>query len=918
MPVVLRLLGEVRAEIDGRPVDLGSPRQRCVLAALAVDVGQSVSVDRLAERVWGADAAPRTRATLHSYISRLRRALAEMDGVAIVRRTGSYALLAETVDLQRFRELCARARGADEVPLLTEALELWRGDALTGVDGEWVRAERERLEQERLAAEHDLVDARLRAGDGVELIVELSARAARHPLDERVAGQYLLALHRAGRTTDALEHYRQVRALLVEELGADPGTALQELHQQILAADPRLDSAPAAAVVPRQLPAAPSSFVGRLDALHCLDDATSAGTVVISAVSGAGGIGKTSLALHWAHANADRFPDGQLFADLHGFSPTSAPASPIEVLGGFLDALGVGRDRQPGDLDRRADLYRSLIADRRMLIVLDNAATADHVVPLLPGSPACTVLVTGRTRLASVIDRYGARHVPLDVLTRAEARALLAARLGDRRVGAEPGVTDELIELCGRFPLALAITARHAATRPRVPLAELAAELRELGLEVLDHDTDPTASLPAVLSWSLRHLTEQQRVVFALLAIAPGPDIDVPAAASLAGLSEANTRKTLRALEEHSLLDAHPHGRYAMHDLIRAYATTLAHDLPEPVRDAALERVVDFYLHTAHAADRLLSPHRPTLLIDPPADGTRPLAARGQPEGLAWLDAHHAHLLAAQAVAAGRDDHQAVCHLAWCLDSYYHRRGLCQGQLSTWTAALAAAEHLDDTAMRVRAHRNLGNTHSVLAQHDLAVEHLERALVLAEAVDDWRLQGLLHLTLANAWDRCEDHTKAFAHASRGLELHQNHGYHTGAVHGHLLVGWNAARMGDYSTAVEHCQAALDMYARNGGDADIPAAVQDCLGYVAHHTGHHHESVERYEQSIALRHRTGHTYMEALTLEAVGHPYIALGRHRQARAVWEQALKLYRQHGQDADADRMRHQLDDLDNTRRFA
>lgn len=383
----------------------------------------------------------------------------------------------------------------------------------------------------------------------------------------------------------------------------------------MLTADPALtlpavDTPPS--VTPRQLPAPPSPFIGRDDELNhlhsALDIPDAAATVVISALGGAGGIGKTWLALHWAHRHTDRFPDGQLFVDLRGFSPTGDTVEPAVAVRGFLDALGVDPGRIPTDLDGQAALYRSLVAGKRMLIVLDNAATSDQVVPLLPGTPTCTVLVTSRRKLASLIDRHGARHVTLDVLDRNDARALLTARLPADRVAAEPDAVGELVTLCGAYPLALAITARASATRPAIPLTEIAAELRALGLEALDNDTDPAAGLPTVLSWSLRHLTEQQRIVFALLGIAPGTDTTPPATAALTGLPDSTARRALAALEEASLLERRPGSRYAMHDLVRAYATTTATALPDDVRETALVRTIDFHLHTAHAAAYLLNP----------------------------------------------------------------------------------------------------------------------------------------------------------------------------------------------------------------------------------------------------------------------------------------------------------------------
>ncbi|MBE8520472.1 TIR domain-containing protein [Amycolatopsis sp. H6(2020)] len=514
------LLGEVSVRVDGQRVDLGPSRQRCVLAALAVDAGRLVPADRLVERVWGADTPRRGRAVLHSYISRLRTAFA--GALEVVHRSDGYMLVVQqadqTVDLLRFRALRDQARHADDdtrrVALLSEALALWRGEPLTGVSGQWVDSERDQWQQEREAAEQDLIEVQLRLGHGEELTTQLSVQTARHPLDERVAGQYMLALHRAGRTADALACYRQLRERLVEELGTDPGAALQDLHQRILDADPTLTPSPVVSggaktgtPVPLQLPAPPRWFSGRGSELARLDEALTAepdegpsvsraaAAVVISAIGGAGGIGKTWLALEWAHQHAEQFPDGQLFVDLYGFSPTEEPMAPGVAVRGFLDALGVDPGRIPTDLDAQAALYRSLVAGKRMLIVLDNAATTEQVVPLLPGSPTCTVLITSRTRLASLMDRHSARHLQLDVLTHDEARALLAARLGADRVAAEPGAVDELVALCGGYPLALSITARHAATRPDVPLTEIAAELRELGLEMLDHDTDGRAIL---------------------------------------------------------------------------------------------------------------------------------------------------------------------------------------------------------------------------------------------------------------------------------------------------------------------------------------------------------------------------------------------------------------------------------------
>jgi tetratricopeptide (TPR) repeat protein len=662
---------------------------------------------------------------------------------------------------------------------------------------------------------------------------------------------------------------------------------------------------------PRQLPGAPARFVGREDYLTDLDHALTAarGTaVLISALGGAGGIGKTWLALQWAHRHTDRFPDGQLFVDLRGFSPDSPPLPPAAAVRGFLDALGVDPGSLPVDLDAQAALYRSLVADRRMLIVLDNAATTDQVVPLLPGTPACTVLVTSRTKLASLIDRHGAHHLQLDVLSHEEAHALLAERLGDKRLAAEPEATDELIELCGRYPLALSITARHASLRPHAPLAEFAAELRELGLDMLDND-DPAASLPAVLSWSLRGRTAELRQVFALLGTAPGPDIDLPAATSLTGLPEAQTRKALRALEDHSLLDRHPHGRYRMHDLVRAYAATT--HLPEPVRHAAVTRVVDFYLHTAATADRLLNPRLPPpIRLDPPTPGTRPHSPSDHPAALAWMDTHHTHLLAAQHTAARHHRHQAVWHLAWTLSTFHYRRGHRHDDLAVWRAATDAATHLPDPTTRTLAHRFLGHAHAELGQHEQAVGHLHQALALAEHHQDPTQQAHTQHALAWAWQRRGDDRRALEHAGHALDLYLTLDQPTWKAAALNQVGWYSARVGDYDTAREHCQTALTLF-RSHHSPTGEAAALDSLGFIDHHTGHHQQAVHHYQQALTVFRTLGDTTEAANTLESLGHPHFALGHHEQARAVWQEALETYRQLERDTDAARVQQQLDGL-------
>ncbi|MDX3187301.1 BTAD domain-containing putative transcriptional regulator [Streptomyces sp. MN03-5084-2B] len=481
--VELRVLGPVELRVDDRLVEVGHARQRCVLAVLLVEANRVVTVEQLLDRVWSERLPHKARQVASNYVSRLRHVLA--GEVAIVRQGGGYVLQVdpEAVDLHRFRLLVKRARersGARALRLLEEAARLWQGEVFDGLDTPWIAAVRESLARERFAADLDRVDLALAQGRHAALCAELAERAAAHPLDERVVRQLMLALYRNGRQAEALLRFESIRARLADEVGADPSRELRDLHRRILNADPALAHV-AAPDVPRQLPA-PPVFTGRTAELALLDRTLTAtpGTVRIAAIGGAGGIGKTWLALAWAHRRLDRFADGQLFVDLHGSDPAERPVAPGTALFGFLTALGVTPDRIPADPDARAALYRSLVAGRGMLVVLDNAATADQVIPLLPGGPACTVLVTGRTRLAPLVDRHGARPLQLDVLSRAEARALLSGRLGADRVAAEPDAVDELVEVCGGYPPALSVTARHAAARPGSSLAEVAADVRAL------------------------------------------------------------------------------------------------------------------------------------------------------------------------------------------------------------------------------------------------------------------------------------------------------------------------------------------------------------------------------------------------------------------------------------------------------
>ncbi|WIX90427.1 BTAD domain-containing putative transcriptional regulator [Amycolatopsis sp. DG1A-15b] len=922
----IRLLGEVCLLVDGRVVDLGPAKQRCVLAALALDAGHVVSVDRLMQRVWGAQFPLRARPTLLNYISRLRKVLPAKESVEIGRRPGGYLLRAPegAVDVLRFRELCERGRGPGlddhRADLLTQALRLWRGEALTGISGSWAEGERDRLRLDRLTTECDLTDILLGLGQGESLVAGLAARVAEHPLDERVAGQYLLSLGAAGRAADALDHYRLLRARLVAELGTDPGPPLQAIHRRILTAEPvsppRPDRSTGRPVLrPRQLPAPPPLFTGRTHDLESLtavlDSPARAGTgVAIAVLSGAGGIGKTWLALHWAHRHLDRFPDGQLFVDLRGFGPAGRPMPIGAAVRGLLDAFGVAPSDVPVELHAQSALLRSLTAGKRLLIVLDNAADTQQVAPLLPGGPGCTVLVTSRQRLPGLVAGHGAHPLALDVITDAEARALLTARLGAEKIAAEPDAAEELLACCGGFPLALSIVAGRALAHPGLPLAQLAAELSEAGPAGLD-EGDPATDLSAVLSWSYRALDEDQARMFALLGIAPGPDISAAAAACLTGLPRSPARALLRSLEQASLVTRDRHDRFHMHDLVRRYATDRAAvDLPDTERSAALRRLVGLLLHTAHAAERLLYPQRPPIeLTDPePEDGFHPPA--GHAAALAWFDREHRCLVAAQRAASARGWDATTWQLAWALTTFHSRRGLLHDDYRTWQVAKAAADRLDDTAAQAQAYRNLGRACIWLNRPDEALEHLRQALALAERTHDDYEQAHTHRNLAQVRGITGDHRRARHHAVHALHLFRGTGNPAGEADAHNQVGWYSARLGEQDAARAHCEEALALHQRHH-DREGEAVALHSLGYVAHHSDRFADAVNYYQLALLLFRAVGNTYLEAGTLDDLGSAYAALSDHERARVKWRRALALYQAQHRAGDAARARQQLSSL-------
>jgi DNA-binding SARP family transcriptional activator len=668
------VLGPVEIRVGGQVLDTGHARRRAVLAVLLLDLGHVVPVETLIDRVWGEQPSASVRNTLYGYVARLRSVIATASDqrVTLSRRSGGYLLQAEAeqLDLSRFRHLVAEAaaNSGDKrgVGLLRQALELWRGPALAGVQSSWLNAMRDTLEADRLAVFEDLNDIRLRQGEHRLLVGELTEQVAARPGNERMIAQLMLALYRSGRQADALHWFERTRRHLANEVGVDPGSALRTLHQQILHGDPALTATAGVGLrpkhVPRQLPPDVPSFTGRAAELANLDAAGAAGqnSAPMVAVTGTAGVGKTALTVHWARRSAHWFRDGQLYADIRGFGPSDTPATTIETISGFLTTLGMPPERVPTCHDDQVTLYRSLLADKQMLIVLDNARDEQQVRPLLPGNSRSLVLATSRNELTGLAATHGARLVTLDVLPHGEAVQLLTAQLG-RRAIADPFAIGEITALCARLPFALTVAVARAAARPNFPLTALAAELRDVAgrLDALDSG-DPAASVRISFSWSYQQLSAEAARMFRLLSLHPGADITAHAAASMAGLDETVGRRVLRELSRTHMLSEHLPGRYAVHELLHIYAAEQARAYDsQPERRAAIGRLLDHYLHTAIHGGMLLHPAHEPIELTTPAPGVTPERFADARKALAWFKAEQHVLTAAAnlAAASGFDAH---------------------------------------------------------------------------------------------------------------------------------------------------------------------------------------------------------------------------------------------------------------------
>jgi tetratricopeptide (TPR) repeat protein len=600
-----------------------------------------------------------------------------------------------------------------------------------------------------------------------------------------------------------------------------------------------------------------------------------------------------------------------LYVNLRGFDPGGAVMAPAEAVRRFLDALGVPAERIPADLDAQAGLYRSLLAGRRMLVVLDNARDGEQVRPLLPGVPGCVVVVTSRSDLSGLVAAAGADPLTLDLLTGPESWQLLAARLGPQRLAAEPAAVEEIVESCARLPLALAIVASRAAAHPDFPLAALAGELRD-PTERLDAFAarDPGSDLRAVFSWSYRALSPAAARLFRLLGLHPGPDISAAAAASLAGLPPARVRPVLAELTgAHLILEHLPH-RYTLHDLLRAYAeeqTPTGHAADDGRE--AVHRLLDHYVHTAHAADRLLDPVRDPIVLVEPRPGVTPEHLTDKSSARAWFSAEHAVLLAALDHAVSTGFHAHAWQLAWSLVTFLDWQGHWRDYIATQRAALTAAERLGDMPAQALSHRHLARAYGFLGRLDEAQVELQHALEVYGRSDDRVGQGHTHLNLAWLRERQRRHADSLEHARLALDLYVAAGYRRGQAMALTATGWSKTQLGAHREALAACEQALPIFQELGDDA-IEAATWDTLGYVHHHLGHHSEAAACYRRGIALYRDLGDRYLEADTLTHLGDTEHAASHTSAARDAWRQALTILDELGH-PDADDVRDKIGDL-------
>jgi DNA-binding SARP family transcriptional activator/tetratricopeptide (TPR) repeat protein len=889
---------------------VASGKQRAILAALLLSADRVVSLDDLTEVLWGTAPPPSARVSVQNHVMRLRKSLGADARIRTHPHGYEIGIGDGELDVSKFEAHLAAARSAAREGSWDTASEqahsglaLWRGAPLADVESDLL-ATRDvpRLAELQVQAVEVRLHADLRLGRHAEVITELQGLASAHPLRERLHALLMEALYREGRQADALAAYARARQTLADELGTEPGAELRELQRQILNGDPALDpparrvpgTANSRPLVPRQLPPAVPGFTGRTselrDLTRMLDEsvADSPGTVVISAIGGTAGVGKTALAVHWAHQVAGRFSDGQLYVNMRGFDPSGVPLAPARAVQGFLDALGVPPDRIPLQPEAQAGLYRSLLANRRMLIVLDNVRDEQQVKPLLPASPASLVIITSRNQLAGLAAADRARLVSLDVLSQREAVHMLTARIGPRRAAAEPGAAGNIASLCGRLPLALAVAAARADARPGFPLAALAAELLDRAgrLDALEAG-DPASSVRAVFSWSYRQLSGEAARLFRLLGLHPGPDISPAAVASLAAIGESRARQLLTELTRLHLIAERVPGRYTLHDLLRAYASDEARKTDaESDRAAAVGRMLDHYLHTARDAASVMHPSFGPMPLTPPTTGTTPEQFTGRRQAMCWFEAEYHVIFAATALAAdsGLNSHAFLMSLAM------HPFQATQGHDLEWSRTkrmtVAAGIRAEAAVIASGASKVAGT----LGDYEWIPDYYANSIKAYQQLGNPRGEAVCLYALASIAEFLGQYAEALSYAEQSASRCSTIGDKLGETELLNAVGWYHALLGDYPKARRLCRQALALNDRYGS-FHLEGDIWSSLGYTESHSGNFGAAADCYERALSIFRTVGDRWGEAEALTYLGDVRRAVGELLQAREDWLQALAI---------------------------
>ncbi len=896
------LLGPVRAWRSGQQLAAGSPQQRALLAVLLLREGRAAGADELIDALWGEQSPDSALAAVRTYAFRLRRTLGA-DSLNSV--SGGYALpvAPDALDVsvaERLTAAAAHARTAGDPAtarhLLTEALELWQGEPLAGLPGPYADAQRSRLSEWRLRLLEDRLRLDLELGGHAEAVSELTAFTAEHPLRESPRGLLMLALYRCGRQAEALGVYADTRRMLVGELGVEPCQELSELHRKVLAADPSLAAPPAAGpdraapvvVRPAQLPASVADFTGREELIADLVEelSDSHGSVMaLSALAGIGGVGKTALAVHVAHATRDAFPDGQLYVDLQG--QDDRPAEPVSVLGSFLRALGVPAAQIPESLDDRAALYRSVLDGRRVLALLDNARDAAQVRPLLPGTPGSAALITSRSRMAALA---GARLLDLDVMTPAEALDLFTRIVGADRVLAERQTALEVVEACGRLPLAIRIAAARLANRRGWTVSVLARKLAD-ERHRLDELKAGDLAVGATFELGYGQLTPEQARAFRLLALADSPDLSLPAAAALLDLDPYTAEDLLESLVDISLLESATAERYRCHDLLKLYARGCADRDEEPAeRQAALTRLMHFHLATATAVYAMENPGDRVLehLAAPDRPG---LDFSSHEESLDWLHAESTGLFAEIARQARGSDPaglRTAVDLLWAAQDLLEAGGYLTPYERCTRAVVDAAVREHDALAEGRARTLLGRLLQWSGRHAEAEAETGHAQRLGRTAGDVLTlsyaANLLGLSAVNQGREAE----ATAFYRQALEAFRADGNRHGAAAtlGNLAV--NQGKLGDLPAALASAREALAVYREiNSGFRTGIGHYQ--LGIVLTADSDHDTAIENFGHALDSFRESRQPVWEAVTLYRMAQAHLTRLRHRLSAALAEQAL-----------------------------